>query len=157
MKSVLLALLLVASASIEASAREGVQLEVKTAGQSVSLNAPEDLAVRFWLQQLVLSALYRNVVQDSTAIEWSDALKAETTILCRYPANSLLAIPERPTLTFDEILLPLPAGGSPAYVYLKHGSSYTRVAKFDPWVLGKLKVEAGLLAKLDPTVDRGLF
>jgi hypothetical protein len=115
------------------------------------------LAVKFWLQQLVLSALYRDVVQDSSVSEWTTALRAKATIHCRYPANSLLALPERRTLTFDEILLPVPASGSPAYVYLKHGSTYTRVAKYDPWVLGKLKVEAGLSTKLEPAIARGLF
>ena len=157
MKLAFLVLLLIATAPIEASANESARLEVRTAGQSVSLDSPKDLAVKFWLQQLVLSALYSDVVQDSTVSEWTTALQAETTIHCHYPANSLLAMPERRTLTFDEILLPVPASGWPAYVYLKHGSTYTRVAKYDPWVLGKLKVEAGLSTKLEPTLSRGLF
>ena len=157
MKPAFLVFLLIATAPIEASASESARLEVKTAGQSVSLDSPKDLAVKFWLQQLVLSALYSDVVQESTISEWTTALQAEATIHCRYPANSSLAIPERRTLTFDEILLPVPASGWPAYVYLKHGSTYTRVAKYDPWVLGKLKVEAGLSATIEPAVSRGLF
>jgi hypothetical protein len=156
-KLAFLVLLLIGTAPIEASANESARLEVKTAGQSVTLDSPRDLAVKFWLQQLVLSALYRDVVQDSTVSEWTTALQAEATIHCRYPAHSLLAMPERRTLTFDEILLPVPASGLPAYVYLKHGSTYTRVAKYDPWVLEKLKVEAGLSTKLEPNISRGLF
>lgn len=157
MKLTFLMLLLIATAPIEASANERARLEVKTAGHLVSLDSPKDLAVKFWLQQLVLSALYRDVVQDSTVNEWTTAWQAEATIHCRYPAHSLLAMPERQTLTFDEILLPVPASGWPTYVYLKHGATYTRVAKYDPWVFGKLMVEAGLSAKLEPTVARGLF
>ena len=157
MRQTLLMLLLIVTAPIEASADESARLEVKTAAKSVTLDSSKDLAVKFWLQQLVLSGLYRNVVQDSTVSEWTTALQVEATIHCRYPANSLLAIPERQTLTFDEILLPVPASGPPAYVYLKHGSTYTRVAKYDPWVLGKLKVEAGLSTRLEPAIPRGLF
>jgi hypothetical protein len=157
MKFAFLVLLLIAAAPIEGSAGESAQLEVKTSGQAVSLDSAKDLAVKFWLQQLVLSALYRDVVQDSTVSEWANALKAESIIHCRYPANSLLAIPERQALTFDEILVPVPAGDSPAYVYLKRGSTYARVAKFDPWVLGKLKVEAGISTRLAPVIARGLF
>jgi len=156
-KLAFLVLLLLTIAPIPASADESARLEVKTAGQSVSLDPSKDVAVKFWLQQLVLSALYRDVVQDSTASEWATALKAKAIIHCRYPANSLLAIPERRTLTFDEILLPVPASGSPAYVYLKHGSTYTRVAKYDPWVLGKIKIDAGLSTKFEPAITRGLF
>lgn len=157
MKAVFLTLFLLATTSIVASADEGARIEIRTAGQEVSLDSPKQLAVKFWLQQLVLSALYRDVVQTSTASEWAAAAAAETIVHGRYPVDSLLAIPERQTLTFDEILMPMPASGSPAYIYLKHGSTYTRVAKFDPWVLGKLKVEAGLSAKLEPTLARGLF
>jgi hypothetical protein len=156
-KLAFLVFLLIATATIEVSASESARLEVKTASQAVSLDSPKELTAKFWLQQLVLSALYRDVVQDSTVSEWATALQAEATIHCRYPANSLLAIPERRTLTFDEILLPVPTSGWPAYVYLKHGSTYTRVAKYDPWVLEKLKVEAGLSTTLEPTVSRGLF
>jgi hypothetical protein len=156
-KLTFLTLLLLITAPIQAGAEESARLEVTTAGQSVSLDSSKDLAVKFWLQQLVLSALYRDVVQDSTASEWATALKAEAIIHCRYPADSLLAIPERRTLTFDEILLPVPSSDSVAYVYLKHGSTYTRVAKFDPWVLEKLKGEAGLSTKLEPAIVRGLF
>lgn len=158
-KPAFLMFLLISTSSIDASAAsadETSRLEVMTAGHSVSLDATKDLEVKFWLQQLVLSALYRDVVQDSTASEWKTALQTDANIHCHYPANSSLAIPERRTLIFDEILLPVPVSGSPAFVYLKHGSTYTRVAKFDPWVLGKLEVEAGLSSR-EPTVPRGLF
>ena len=157
MKLAFAVLLLFAIVPIDANANESARLEVKVAGQPVSLDSSKDLAVKFWLQQLVLSALYSNVVQESTVSEWATALQGDATIHCRYPVNSLLAIPERRTLTFDEVLLPVPVRGWPAYVYLKHGSTYTRVAKYDPWVLAKLKVESGISTTLEPTISRRLF
>lgn len=158
MKQALLALLLTGVSLLDARATEGAKLEVRTAaGQIVALDSQQELAVKFWLQQLALSALYRNVVQKSSADEWTSALQSGAAILCHYPASSMIALPERSTLTFDEILVPVPAMGAPPYAYLRHGASYRRLAKYDPWVLEKLKLEATLSTKLEPAIARGLF
>jgi hypothetical protein len=158
-KRTLTALILVTSSSLLwAGSEPGYRLTVKRGdGQRVALSETKDATAKFWLQQLTLSALYRNVVEDSDEAEWSKAMLSSQSIFCRYPANSKLALPERPLLSFDEILVPLPDQGGPSYVLLKHGAEYKRVAKFDPWVLEKLKIEVGLLARGEPSVPRTLF
>jgi len=151
-------LLLLASAQITAGERGASELKVRTSsGRTVAFNEAKDLAVKFWLQQLVLSALYRDVVQESSAGEWGQAQQAANSVYCQYPFNSQLALPERQALTFDEILLPVPPEGAPSYAYLKHGSKYLRVAKFDPWVFERLKIEAELSSAKEPKAQRGLF
>ena len=107
MKQPALTLLLVVASLFGARASEVTELEVRNAaGQSVALDFRKESLVKFWLQQLVLSALYRDVIQDSTVSEWTTALNSDAFILCHYPANSMLALPERSALTFDQILFP---------------------------------------------------
>jgi len=155
-KRTLVALALLAFSSLTMAGGEGLVVN-SSSGQTIALNAEKQQQVKFWLQQLTLSALYRDVVQESNAAEWTQALQSGASIYCQYPANSLLAMPERQTLAFDAILLPVPDQGFPAYVFLKHGSKYKRVAKYDPWVLQKLEIEAGLLSQREPSVQRWLF
>jgi hypothetical protein len=60
-------------------------------------------------------------------------------------------------LTFEEVLLPLSASLYPDYIYLRQGEHVQRVAKYDPWVIEKLLIEAGLPPPGAPTVPRALF
>jgi hypothetical protein len=118
----------------------------------------KDLTLMFWVQQLMLSALYRNGVQNSSTDEWQRQLAAPTRIHCRYSSVVALAIPERPTLSFDEALLPLQSDSYPIYIFIKQGQRVQRLAKYDPWVLHKLVVEANLpFYENLSRVERGLF
>lgn len=134
------------------------RLEVVQAGGRLT---PQDearhLTVKFWLQQLVLSGLYRDVVLEATSEDWVKARQAHPRVHGTYAADSHIGIPERQLLTFDEILLPVPERGYPDFVYLKSGSRYWRVAKYDPWVFQKLRMEAGITDEIDAAVPRTLF
>jgi hypothetical protein len=133
-------------------------LEVTNAGHVQSLDASKQDLVRFWFQQLMLSALYRDVVQDSSPDEWQKRLSSQSRIYCHYSSVATLAIPERRTLTFDEALLPLPSEDYPDYIFIKRGEHVVRLAKYDPWVLHKLVAESGFsLYERLSTVERGLF
>jgi hypothetical protein len=133
--------------------------EVTYSGRTQSLDEATQLSAKFWLQQLMLSALYRDVVQDSSLDEWQQQSKAQSRIYCRYSSQATLAIPERRTLNFDEVLLPLPSGEYPAFVFVRHGRSVLRLAKYDPWVFHKLVSEAALpgYESLSAGVERALF
>lgn len=90
--------------------------------------------MKFWLQQLALSALYRNVVDTASSSDWERAINSSYKIRCLYPANTHIGLPERQLLTFEEIVVPIPETGLPAFIYLKHGESFLRLAKYDPWL-----------------------
>jgi hypothetical protein len=143
---------------ISAEASNATRPKLSIVGTERALDDAKELSIQFWLPQLVLSALYRNLVQEASVDEWQQALTSTSRIQCRYPAPATLALPERPVLVFDEILLPLSAERYPAYIYLRHGERFLRVAKYDPWVLHKLVSESGfsLYPKL-ASVERGLF
>jgi hypothetical protein len=137
---------------------QGTVFEVTYSGQTLSLDEPTLLSAKFWLQQLMLSALYRDVVQDSSLDEWQQQMKVQTRVYCRYSSQATLAIPERRTLVFDEVLLPLPSGGYPSYVFVRQGRSVLRLAKYDPWVFHKLVSEAALPGYESLSrVERALF
>jgi hypothetical protein len=126
-------------------------------GPARSFAGPKDLQLKFWLQQLALSALYRNEVMSATSEEWERAAKSAPAIHCLYPADSHLALPERQLLTLDEIVLAFPERGYPDFIYVRHGVSYSRLAKYDPWLFWKLKVEVGLADGAPDTIARTLF
>jgi hypothetical protein len=94
---------------------------------------------------------------DSTAEDWRKAQQSRPRIHCIYPADSHIGIPERQLLTFDEIIVPVPEHGYPDFVYLKSGTKYLRVAKYNPWVFQKLRVEAGISDEIEAAVPRTLF
>jgi hypothetical protein len=148
--------------AVQAFAEESIppppRLEVVSENQVVWFDAQKQLSITFWLQQMMLSALYRNVVQDSSLQEWQRHLAAPTRIHCRYSSLATLAIPERQTLSFEEVLLPMSAERYPDYIFIKRGSKVLRLAKYDPWVLYKLDSESGLsrYERLS-TVERALF
>jgi hypothetical protein len=161
MKKQVITLVAVLGFSNSAFAQESpasAALEVFSTNRMVSFDATKELNLKFWLQQLMLSALYRNEVQDSSLDEWKAQLSSSTRLHCRYPSVATLAIPERESLNFQEALLPLPSDRYPGYIFIKHGQRVQRLAKYDPWLLHKLVSEANLslyenLAK----VERGLF
>lgn len=161
MKQALLSLIAIALLMPQAqgaSSKQSSDLSVvTTAGSETKLTESKDLTVKFWLQQLVLSALYRNVVQESTVDEWQRQVDALPRISCKYPVNTKIAIPERQTLTFEHLLVPLTGGDYPAYIYLRQGDHVLRLAKYDPWVLQKLMVESGLAPATKLTAPRFLF
>jgi hypothetical protein len=125
-------------------------------GEAAALDEGQDLAAKFWLQQLVVSALYRDAVEDSTLADWAQVSQALPNIRCVYQGKARIAIPERRELSFEEVVVPVPQRGFPAFIYLKTGSTVLRLAKYDPWVFEKLKFEAGL-SSAPPQAKRGLF
>jgi hypothetical protein len=161
MKRALLSLMAIAfltPAAEGAGSKQSADLSVvTTSGSETKLTETKDLTVKFWLQQLVLSALYRNVVQDSTVEEWQRQVNALPRISCEYPVDTKIAIPERQTLTFAHLLVPLSGGDYPAYIYLRQGDQVLRLAKYDPWVFQKLMVESGLAPSARLTAPRFLF
>lgn len=139
-------------------AQETYSVRVYGAGALASLDAQHELTLKFWLQQLMLSALYRDGVQDSSLDAWQRSLETPTRIHVRYPNIVSLAIPERRELSFNEALLPLPSNKHPDYIFIKRGQTVQRLVKYDPWVLGKLLTEAKLPVYEDlPAVERALF
>ena len=161
MKQALLCLMAIAfltPAAEGAGSTQSSDLSVVTSGGSeTKLSESKDLTVKFWLQQLVLSALYRNVVQESTVDEWQRQVNALPRISCEYPVDTKIAIPERQTLAFSHLLVPLSGGDYPAYIYLRQGDHVLRLAKYDPWVFQKLMVESGLAPSDRLTAPRFLF
>ena len=161
MKQALLVLMAIASFSVQAqgaSSKEFSRLSVVApGGGETKLAEGKDLTVKFWLQQLVLSALYRDVVEKSSVDEWQRQVDALPRISCAYPLNSQIAIPERQALTFEQVLLPLSGGDYPAYIYLRQGDQVLRLAKYDAWVFQKLMVESGLAPSAKLTAPRFLF
>jgi hypothetical protein len=155
----LVALIALANQALAQRGRDVSAIEVYSNNDKVPMfDDQKDLTLMFWVQQLILSALYRNVIQDSSPDEWQRQLAASTRIHCRYSSVVALAIPERPTLSFDEALLPLQSDSYPSYIFIKEGQRVQRLAKYDPWVLHKLVVEANLpLYKSLSRVERGLF
>lgn len=126
-------------------------------GSVQSSTDAKDLLVKFWLQQLALSALYRMDVASATSTEWQQAANFRSRIHCRYPDDSHIALPERQLLTFEEMIVPLPERGYPDFIYLKHGEHYSRLTKYDPWIFWKLEVEAGFADEIPDTITRALF
>ncbi len=114
--------------------------------------------VRFWFQELIMSAVYRGVVLESSDNEWRKRLTSDSSIYCRYAEGNTIAVPERPALVFEEALLPLSSERYPDFIFVKHEGHVLRLAKYDPWVLYKLVSEAGfsLYGSLS-SVKRGLF
>jgi hypothetical protein len=161
MKTGLFALISAALLALQAhgaSAAEPARLSVFASdGVETKLTESKNLAVKFWLQQLVLSALYRDVVLESSLDEWQRQVNVLPRISCDYPLETRIAIPERRTLEFEQVLLPLAGGGYPAFIYLRQGSLVLRLAKYDPWVLQKLMVESGLAPLEKLTAPRFLF
>jgi len=160
MKRIVIGLLVLASLSGFACAAESPnsKLTVTAAGERVgSFAGSKDLAVKFWLQQLALSALYSNDVESATSADWERAASFPSKIHCVYPTDSHIGLPERQLLTFDEIVVPIADKGYPDFIYLKHDESYFRLAKYDPWLFWKLKAEAGLAEKVPDTIARALF
>ena len=160
MKPIVLGFLVSAMLSGVAAADEQPDsiLKVTTSGRNAeSFAGSKDLAVRFWFQQLAISALYRNDVESASSADWERAAESPSRIHCSYPANSHMALPERELLTFEEIVVPIPERGYPDFIYLKHGESHSRLAKYDPWLFWKLKVEVGIAGKVPDSVDRALF
>lgn len=158
MKRSLVALLLIAAALSNAAAESGAfkVVVVKADSKAATLDAQESLAVQFWLQQLYISAVYHDVVLDSTADEWALVEKSPALVRCEFAATTRLALPGRRTLDFDEMLLPVPVSGMPSFAYLRRGSEFKRLAKYDPWVYQKLRFESGL-STVEPTLQRNLF
>jgi hypothetical protein len=97
------------------------------------------------------------VVFESSLEEWQRQVNVVPRISCEYPFDTKIAIPERRTLVFEQVLLPLAGGGYPDFIYLRQGDIVLRLAKYDPWVLQKLKVESGLLPLEKLTAPRFLF
>lgn len=74
---------LVAAASVAHSqdnAHSLGKLEVVSSGRVLSLDDEHKERVKFWLQQLMLSALYRDVIQDSSLEEWQPGLASQSRI-----------------------------------------------------------------------------
>jgi hypothetical protein len=142
-----------------ASPSYSATIEMANAGRVTALDSAETQPrVQYWLQQLMLSTLVRDVIQASSIAEWQHELLSASRIHLRYGHTVTLAIPERRALTFSEVLLPLPSDHYPDYVYIKRGRQVLRLAKYDPWVLHKLVSEAGLsLYEQLANVERGLF
>ena len=134
------------------------KIEVYRTGDVVSIDAEKEVTLKFWFQQLMLSALYRNVVQDTTLAEWQRGASSPTRIHCRYGATVSLAVPERPSLSFEEVLLPLPFDRYPDFILIRRGDRVQRLAKYDQWLLHKLvsKAEITFYENLSQ-VERTLF
>ena len=155
---ILIAVLGLAGQAFAQESQHSPVLEVVSTNKLMSFDATKELSLKFWLQQLMLSALYRNVVQDSSMDEWQAQLSTPTRLRCRYPSVATLAIPERQALNFEEALLPLPSDRYPEHIFIKRGQRIQRLAKYDPWVLHKLVSDAGIsLYENLATVERGLF
>ena len=111
--------------------------------------------VRFWLHKLMLSALYQDLIAYSDLPDWQQQTTAPARLYLRYSPRTTLAIPGRPTLSFDEVLLPV-RSNSPEFIYLRLDDTVMRMAKYDAWTYVKLATEAGL--PVHPTwltVERG--
>ena len=151
-------LVLMAAVTSAQENRETSQLSIVAAGSASPIDAAKQLSTKFWLQQFMLSALYRNVVEDASTEEWQQALASPFRLHCRYSAPATLALPERQILIFDEVLLPLSEERYPSYIFMRRGTRLLRLAKFDPWVLHKLVSTAGLSFYPSlASVERGLF
>lgn len=138
--------------------RHVVGLSIAAAGRVSQVDEAKELSTKFWLQQLMLTALYRNVVQDASMEEWQRGLAAPFQIQCRYATPATLALPERQVMVFEEVLLPLPEERYPPYIFIRQGSRVLRLAKYDPWVLHKLVSVAGLsLYPALANIERDLF
>ena len=160
MKPIVAGLLVSAILGGFSAAREnpGSTLTVTISGQTAeTLAEPKDLRVKFWLQQLALSALYRNNFNAASSADWERATNSPSKIHCSYPPNTHIAIPERQLLAFEEIVVPIPEKGYPAFMYVKHGESFSRLASYDPWLYWQLKVEVGIVDKIPETIARALF
>lgn len=132
-------------------------LEIVAAGQPSPVASVHEDAAEFWLQQLTLSALYRDAITTASVDEWAEQLAARSRLHLVYPTTATLAAPGRRVLEIDEVLVPL-TRTYPDYVFVRHGDQVLRLAKYDPWVFRKLMTEAepALAASL-PVVERGLF
>ena len=133
--------------------------EVSSAGARQALDEARELKVKFWLQQLMLSALYGDAIFASSAEEWQRLRWSPSRIHWRFPSTQTLAIPERRVLTFEQVLLPFPPGRHyPADIFIRTGDSVLRLTKYDPWVLQKLISESGL-PPIDSlsNIERALF
>jgi hypothetical protein len=134
------------------------RLEVSSAGKVQSLKDTRELTVKYWLQELMLSALYRDVIQEVPVEEWQQRLSAPSRIYCSYSSTVSLAIPERETLAFDEVLLALPTDHYPDGILIKHAQRVLRLGKYDPWVLNRLMLESGIAPYPGlANVERALF
>jgi len=132
-------------------------LEVTTQRHAVTLDDSKQVLIRFWLQELMLSALYRNVIQESSLAEWQKEVASDSSIHCKYRSEAALALPERRTLNFDEVLLTLPSVGYPG-IFIRRGEHVLSLSMYDPWVLHKLISECGISMYQNlSTVQRGLF
>jgi hypothetical protein len=133
-------------------------IEIAVQGATRSLAPERQEAVKYWFQDLMLSAVYRDVVLDSSAEEWAEASRSGSKIDWRCDSTETLALTERTHVSFDEVILPLPSDRYPDYIYVRRGQRFQKLAKYDPWVLHRLTVEADVqrYPKLD-SVPRGIF
>jgi hypothetical protein len=148
----------IAAALATSTALPATTVEITVQG-TTRFPASERLeAVKYWFQDLMLSAVYRDVVLESSAQEWAEVARSGSKIDWRSDSTETLALPERKQVSFDEVILPLPSGHYPDYIYVRSAGRFQKLAKFDPWVLHKLTVEIGL--QLYPqlnSVERGIF
>ena len=150
------AVMMLSPSSFSQDASNDGTLEVTTAGQAQFFDRDKEESIKFWLHKLMLSALYQDqLITDSTLREWQREVTAQTRLYCRYSSRATLAMPERRTLLFDEVLLPIHSN-APDFIYIKRGETVMRLTKYNAWVYVKLATEAGL--PVHPTwlnVERG--
>lgn len=136
-------------------------VELVVADNTRHFDQDQERVVNYWLTQLMLSALYQNIVTPSDLRDWKQRMTAPIRLHVRYSARATLAIPGVPVLEFDEVLLPLQPpsqfqSNAPDFIYLKRDNSVTRMAMYDPWVYVKLATEAGIpVHPRSLTVKRG--
>ena len=119
-------------------------LEVVATAETRALDEEAQTRIKFWLQQLMLSALYQDLVTESSATEWEEYRHAQTRIYCRYASRATLGIPERPVLVFDEVLLPWAPANTLHWIFVKKDDEVRRLVFWDPWVYAQLVSAAGI-------------
>ena len=143
LRTLVIALVLTSQAWGEDMPRERGVLEVVAGGEVQSFDADTQSRIKFWLQQLMLSALFQDLITESSPSEWEEFLEVQTRIYCRYASRATLAMPERRVLVFDEVLLPWHPANTLHWIFVKRDDEVRRLLFWDPWLYVQLITEAG--------------
>jgi hypothetical protein len=138
LRTLLLALVLVSPAWGEVIPRAPSILEVVVDGEAKDFDSERQTRIKFWLQQLMLSALSQDLMTESGPPEWDEFRQVPKRIYYRYASRATLAIPERPVLIFDEVLLPWHPADTLHWIFVKKDDEVRRLVFWDPWVYVQL-------------------
>jgi hypothetical protein len=133
---------------------QGQDVRVVRGGQSIAVSRGAEIAAK-----LVVLAESSSVNSTASAVAletWANVLASESFVQVTFPEPRVLHLAPRAGYTKQQhevhsLLLPLPVGQWPAYLFVDAGGKLASVTKFDPIALKRLVSEPELrLSNVEP-------